>query len=169
MDSAQAKELEESYNQVVAIYDMADELISTVMQSPQETQEAHFRLVNPLVVQLEESADILTEEFINLAEGKETPQSRRGRIEAAFRKIYAAMDEYQKCSGQVAASISQRISPVFEGIKRHTEKVIAIFFGYVELALDRIMQKNDLEQLKKNESKVAGILHSMSQTHGKTN
>lgn len=168
MDNAQAKELEESYHQVVAMYDMADELISTVMQSPQEIQEAHFSLVNPLVLQLEESADVLTEEFISIAEGKDAPSSHRSRIESAFRMVYTAMDEYQKRAAETAAAVSQSVSPVFEGIKRHVEKVITMFIGYVELTLDRIMQKNDLEQLKKREAKIAEMLHNISQTHGKS-
>lgn len=169
MDSAQAKKLEESYNQVIAMYDMADELVSTVTKSPRELQEAHFRLVNPLVLQLEESADVLTEEFICLAEGKDAPGNHRSRIETAFRKVYAAMDDYQKRAGQMMqAAVTQTVSPVLDGIKRHMEKVIAVFFGYIELTLDRIMQKSDLEQLKKNEEKVAEILHDMSQKQGKS-
>lgn len=169
MNDERMKELEESYHQVVAMYDMADELISTVMQSPQEVQEAHFRLVNPLVQQLEESADVLTEEFISIAEGKDSPSNHRGRIETAFRLVYAAMDDYQKRAANVAVAVSQTVSPVFEGIKRHVEKVITLFVGYVELALDRIMQKNDLEQLKKREAKIAQMLHNITQSHSKSN
>lgn len=168
MDSEQAKKLQESYDQIVAMYDMADELVSTVMKSPQEVQEAHFHLVNPLVLQLEESADILTEEFISLAEGKDPPANHRNRIEAAFRKVYAAMDDCQKRMGQAVQVVSQGVTPVLGKVKRHMERVISVFFGYVELTLDRIMQKNDLEQLKKNEEKVAEILHKASQRQGKS-
>lgn len=159
--------LEESYYQVTAFYDLADELIGGVMNSPKELQETHFRLVNPLVVQLEESADILTEEFISIAEGKDEPNNaaRRGRIETAFRKAYAAMDEYAKRAATMKdaiASLSEKVEPVVDGIKRHIEKVISIFVGFIDLALDRIMQKNDLEQLRKRDEKIAAMLHNLS-------
>lgn len=166
-NAEQQQNLEEAYHQVVAFYDMADELIATVLESPKELQEDHFRLVNPLVEQLEESADVLTEEFINIAEGKEA-LNHRTRVETAFRKVYAAMDDFQKRATQTVEDVANRTTPVFEGIKRHVEKVITIFFGFIELALDRIMQKNDLEQLKKREAKVAEILHNLSLTHSKT-
>lgn len=168
MNEAEAKQLEQNYEDVIAFYDMADDLIATVLESPKEVQEEHFRLVNPLVEQLEESADVLTAEFIGLAEGKETAASSRSRVEAAFRKVYAAMDDYQKRAAQSVGTVTQKVTPVFDGIKRHVEKVITFFFGLVELALDRIMQKNDLEQLKKREEKIAGMLHTMSQSHSKT-
>lgn len=170
----QAQNLEESYYQVTAFYDLADELIAGVMNSPKELQEAHFRLVNPLVVQLEESADILTEEFISIAEGKEANAGvRRGRIETAFRKAYAAMDEYTKRAAamkEAIAAFSNKLEPVVEGIKRHIEKVIGIFVGFIDIALDRIMQKNELENLRKRDEKIAAMLHDLaaSNSHHKS-
>lgn len=164
----QAQNLEESYYQVVAFYDLADELIASIMNSPKSQQEAHFRLVNPLVEQLEESADILTEEFINLAEGKETSanSTRNGRIETAFRKAYAAMEDYAKRAEALRqnamANLSDSVEPMVVGIKQHIERVISIFVGFIDLALDRIMQKNELEQLRKRDAKIAAMLHNLS-------
>jgi hypothetical protein len=170
----QMQKLEESYHQVTAFYDLADSLIASVLNSPKEQQEAHYQLVSPLVDQLEQSADILTEEFINIAEGKDTGSAaaQRGRIEGAFRKAYAAMDDYNKratASRQQALlkKMSDSVQPVIDGIKQHIEKVIGIFIGFIDLALDRVMQKNDLEQLRKRDAKIAAMMHNMAM-QGKT-
>lgn len=166
--------MEEKYHQVTALYDAADELIATVDQSHRANREAHFSIVNPLVEQLEESTDALTEEFIKIAElgGKNVPTANKNRIEAAFRKFYAAFSSCQQAldtnkKQQTVGAIAGIVEPVMEKVKRQVEKVIAVFVEFVELSLDRIMQKQDLEQLKKHEAKVASMLHSQSQSTGK--
>lgn len=174
MDTVQLEKLEESYQQVTAFYDLADKLIQSVLSSPEDQQEAHFKLVNPIVEQLEESADILTEEFIHIAKGQEAAQgsARRARIETAFRKAYMAMDDYNK---QVNAmrqqalfkKMSDSVQPMVDGIKQQIERVISIFVGFIDLALDRIMQKNELDYLRKHDEKIANMLHNMA-LQGKT-
>ena len=166
-----AQELETSYLEVAALYDSADELISTVEKASGEDKAAHFHLVNQLVEQLEESADVLSEEFISIAErtskGKAISGSGKNRIEAAFRKIYAALDLYktrsQDARKQAFDHIADVVDPVVERVKRQVERVISVFIGFVELSLDRIMQKSDLELLKQHETKIANILHQLSQ------
>lgn len=168
MSSAQS--LEASYRQVAELYDMADELIATVLASPKDQQEMHFRVVNPLVEQLEESADVLTQEFINIAEGKaKQSQVPRKRIEASLRKIYMEMSAYKKLVDQVRKpmfdAITKLVSPVVSKVKRHVEKVVAVFVGMINISLERVMQKTDIDNLKQHEEKVANMLHQMA--HGK--
>lgn len=173
MDAAKQNDLEKSYYQVTALYELADGLIADVMNSPKDQQEAHFHLVNPLVEQLEASTDILAEEFINIAEGKDTGpgSASRSRVETAFRKIYAAMDDYSKRAAQMHQQalqmLKEKVQPVVEGVKRHVEKLLGIFLDFLDLSLDRIMQKHELDQLRKRDAKIASILHNISQSQGK--
>lgn len=173
MSTKQAQNLEESYYQITTIYDMADTLITDVVNTPKDQQEAHFRLVNPLVERLEASADILTEEFINIAEGKDNIPAAPAdsRVETALRKIYAAMDDFQKrasiLGNQSTDALLAKVQPMVDGIKQHVEKVIGIFVDFLNLALDRIMQKADLESLRQRNEKIAAIMHNLSMAHGK--
>lgn len=174
MSTKQAQNLEESYYQVTTIYDMAETLITDVVNTPKEQQEAHFRLVNPLVERLEASADILTEEFINIAEGKDNIPAApaESRVETALRKIYAAMDDFHKRASmlgqQTSDELMAKVQPMVDGIKQHIEKVIGIFVDFLDLALDRIMQKSDLESLRQRDAKIASIMHNLSMAHGKS-
>lgn len=173
-DMATQENLEESYQQVIALYDMADALITTVEKSPKTTKETHFQIVAPIVEQLEESTDVLTEEFITFAQqkGQKGSSSSRTKVESALRKIYAALDQYkaltQTTKKQALESVSNTVDPVIEKIKRQVEKVITIFVRFVELSLDRIMHKSDLELLKKREVTIATLLHNMSLSTAKT-
>jgi uncharacterized coiled-coil DUF342 family protein len=171
MGNPQPENLETSYNEVVALYEKADALIASVNESSREFQEVHFKLVMPLVEQLESSTDILTEEFISIAEGKDNKANHAKRVEGALRKVYTSLDEYGKRASSMGkeafSGLVQRLEVLVEDTKRQLEKVVGIFVGMVNIGLDRIMQKNDLERLRKNETKVAQMLHSMSAAHGK--
>lgn len=158
--------LEQSYHQVVTLYDLADDLISAVDTGASGQQQNQFNYVNPLVEQLEETADVLTEEFINLAEnhGKATSLTGRARIEAAFRKIYSTLEQYGQGSQKGFEAITATINPLMDKIKHHVDTLITIFIGFVDLALDRIMQKTELESLKKREAAIADFLQRMSST-----
>jgi hypothetical protein len=166
--------LEKSYYEVTTLYELADNLIADVMNSPEELQEAHFQLINPLVEQLEASTDILTEEFINIADGKDSGpgSASRSRVETAFRKIYAAMDDYGKRASavhqQAMLSIKEKAQSAVSRLKLHVEKVLGTFLGLLDLSLDRVMQKNELEQLRKRDEKIASILHNNSMSKGKS-
>ncbi|MCH2546073.1 MAG: hypothetical protein MK052_00475 [Alphaproteobacteria bacterium] len=174
MNAYSKEQMEESYAQVVALYDMAEQLISDTMQSPESQQAAHFKLVNPVVEQLESSTDILSEEFISMAEGEDSSMGtmHRGRIETAFRKLYAAMHDYSTrvaaIHSQTMEAICATVNPIIDSIKRHIEKLISIFVDFVDLSLDRIMQKSDLEQLRQRDEKIASILHNNAMTLGKS-
>jgi phage-related minor tail protein len=164
--------LKASYDNITELYNLADEVIQSVLQSQHQNQEEHFGLVNPLVEEVEASTDVLSEAFIDIAEGKRHTQARSSRIEMAFRKMYAALDDYahkvQETQRASLKAIAEKVNPIVARVKRHIEKVVAIFVNIVDLSLDRIMQKADLESLKQHEANVANMLHSMATGHGKT-
>jgi hypothetical protein len=157
-------EMEQKYYEVMDLYSLADELVSTVESNLVTNPEAQFALVEPLVEVLGTSADVLTEEFIGLCEGKANRKTiAKKKIEDALRQVYVAISEYSAKSAEVMQGVSNVADPIVKRIKRQLEVVIAAFIDFVSLSLDRVMQKHDVEELKLRQEKIAIMLHSVSQ------
>lgn len=156
-------ELELKYHEICGLYDLAEEVLNTCESDYISDPETQLNLIEPLVEQVGESADVLTEEFINAASG----QGNKKKIEAALRKLFVAIDDYQKRVKANATNASQSLiniaDPIVEKIKRQVETIVAIFIDFVSLSLDRIMHKSQIEELKQRQEKIALMLHGMSQ------
>lgn len=156
-------ELELKYHEICGLYDLAEEMLNTCESDYVSDPEAQLSLIEPLVEQVGESADVLTEEFINVAGGT----GNKKKIEAALRKLFMAVDEYQKRVKASAANASQSLiniaDPIVEKIKRQVETIIAIFIDFVALSLDRIMHKSQIDEMKQRQEKIALMLHGMGQ------
>ena len=160
------QQLEEQYDVIMRLYDLADELADTVTSRFVENPQSQMKIVEPLINQLGSSADELTEEFINLAEGK-MKRSTRNRVEAALRKIYNALDEYtQRVHGnlqEASGTIKNIADSIVEKIKLEVENLVVIFLDFVQISLDRLMHKKEIEELKRRRTEVAFQLHQMAQ------
>lgn len=160
--------LEEKYEELMKLYTYADELAATVDSRFVGNPEQQLRLVEPLIEQLGESGDELTEEFINIAEGK-VKRSTKGRIETSLRRVYNALDEYaSKLRNGVldsSGSISNIADSIVAKIKEGMERIIIIFLDFIQISLDRIMHKNEIEELKRRHTDIAFTLHQMSQQY----
>lgn len=164
-------ELELKYHDISELYDLAEDLIETVESEFVAKPDEQLALIEPLVEAVGEAADILTEEFLQVAvQPKAANAARRGKIEGALRKIYVAIDSYKQQSGAQAARSKQALmniaDPIVEKIKRQVEIIVAVFVDFVDLTLDRIMQKAQIDELKKRQEKIAIMLHTMSQERG---
>lgn len=160
------RDLEEKYNEIMSLYDFAGELAATVDDALVENPEAQLTLVEPVIRQLGESADDLTEEFINVAEGK-IKRGTRNRVEGALRKLYIAMDEYTvRVHGSAklkSAKLGNIADAIVAKVKQELEKIIIIFLDFMQLSLDRVMHKIEFEELKRRHTEVIFQLHQMSQ------
>lgn len=161
------EDLELKYHDITELYDLAEDLVATVESEFVADPNEQLELVEPLIESVGEAADILCEEFIGIAEAPKKSKSRRNKIEGALRKIYVAIDAYneqvKKKTGSVSKSLRNVADPIVEKIKRQVEVVISHFIDFVEISLDRIMQKAQLEELKRRQEKIALMLHSLSQ------
>lgn len=161
-------EYRQQYNEIMALYDYADELASTVESGFVESPQDQLNLVKPLIEQIEESSDVLTEEFIEYAGGSAGKRAR-GRIEKALRKIYMAIDDYTlRLHGTLkteARGISNIADSIIMKLKEKLEEVIVIFLQFTELSLDRMMHKAELEEMKRKQQHVFFQLHNMAQQH----
>lgn len=164
-------ELEQRYNDITELFTIGDDLASTVDNTFIKDHAAQMKLVDPLITAIVDSADELSEEFIALCEGKTKKQtSSKSRIEASLRKIYIAMHEYaarvERVGQNAVGNIRNLADPIVEKLKRQMEIIVANFMEMLSLSLDRIMQKQDIEELKERQIRISLMLHA--QTLGQT-
>ncbi|GEM_PF-1060453 len=171
--------LELKYHEITALYDLAEELVETVegnqsgVVTPDdaptlENIQLQVDLLEPLIDEVGDAADVLSEEFLNVVgeQSKAENGLSRKRVEAALRKIYTAIDVYQKkakaCADKMSRGASNAAEHIIEKIKRQAESIIAIFVDYMDLSLDRIMQKTQIEELKRRQEKIAFMLYNLT-------
>ena len=150
--------LEQKYNDIAELYALNEQLMDTVENAVDP--EAQLALLEPLLEAIGDSTDVLTDEYIGLCEGAPAhKQTAKTRIEAALRKVYAAAHDVEKR----AAATKNAALAVVKKIKRQLELVVSHFVDFVTLSLDRVMQKNDVEELRQRHANIALMLHSMGQ------
>lgn len=166
--SKQLQSLEQKYEEIMKLYDIADELADTVESRSIESPQSQLKLVEPLIEQIGNAADELTDAFISLAEGKKQ-LSTRNRVEGALRKIYSALEQYTRkvhgTSRVTGRKIKNVADSIIEKLKDEVENLVVIFLDFVEISLDRIMHKKDVEELKRRRTEVSFQLHQMAQQH----
>ena len=161
------QELEVKYEEIMQLYDLADALTDTVESEFVSKPEDQLALVAPLIEQIGESADVMTEEFVNLAQKKPTRKTRT-RLETALRKLYNAVDGYYEKLGATSKASANALKniaePIVVKLKEKLEEIIVIFLDFVKMSLDRVMHKNELEELKRKRH-ITFQLHDMAQQH----
>lgn len=164
MASKSIDKLEQDYHEITELYNLADALIMTTEHEYITDKDGQIDLVEPLVSAVAESTDILGEEFLVLAEGKPSRKAgAKGRIENALRKMYMAIHDYSTRAAEAGATVRKITDPIVTRIKRQMEVVVATIMEFVQLSLDRIMQKTDVEELKQRQERIALMLHAMGQ------
>jgi hypothetical protein len=154
---------EQKYHDIVALYGLADELLATVEHAVDPT--AQLALVEPLVEAIGDSSDMLTDEYIALCEGNPSrTKSAKSRVEGSLRKVYVAMSEFKTR----ARDAKNAAHAVVKKIKLQLEQVIANFVEMIVLSFDRIMQKQDVEELKTRHANIALMLYGAGKSPGQT-
>lgn len=162
--------LETRYNEITHLYDLASELVETVESEFASSPEQQWSVVEPLINELGDATDVLTEEFIHLAEGvkKGIPgKASKSRIEGSIRRIYAALNEYRErvknVTKQAYNAIENIADPIVQKIQRQVERVVVIFLDFVQLSLSSLMNAGELSQLRAREARVALMMHQAAQ------
>lgn len=149
---------EHKYHDITELYALADELLATVETS--SDPETQLELVESLIVTLGESADVLTEEYIGLCEGDSSrKKTAKPKVEGALRKVYSAIGDFKTRARDVRNAAYR----VVDKLRRQLEQVIVNFAEMLNLAIDRIMQKHDVEALKARHASIALMLYSKGQ------
>lgn len=85
----------ESYEAILSLYDKAEELVECVEAVDEDKRSTALDLVEPFIVQLEESTGILSESFITFGEtGERLDTHNKKKAETAFRKLFHALSQF---------------------------------------------------------------------------
>ncbi|NBO18395.1 MAG: hypothetical protein EBV03_04045 [Proteobacteria bacterium] len=161
-----AEDFEAKYLEITNLYDMAEELVNTVESQLVSDANAQLEIVEPLIGEIGDAADVLAQQFIYIAESKKnkTPMKASKKvIEGALRKMFAAINDYngrvKNISKRAHGSIMNIADPIVQKIQRQVELVMVIFLEFVQLSLQSIMGKAELEALKVRDSRIALMMH----------
>jgi len=157
--------LEKHYQEISSLYDMAEELASTIESEFTKDPEAQLALLEPLIGHVADSADILSEEFVSVLEKPTRVQTAKGRVESALRKIFMALEEYRKQIGlrskTTLAALANIADPIVDKIRKQAEKIILIFMQLMDISLDRIMHKFEIEEFRRTNDLAINALSMM--------
>lgn len=161
------QDLEAKYYDITALYDLAEDLLATVEAKENGNPDIQLKLVESVIANMEEATDILTESFLDVAQQSAHENTKkRSKIETAFRQIYTALhiaqDRVQMVSARVGMATAKRTTQLLGEIKQQVELCIAHFVVFVDLSLDRIMQKHEVEEIRKRQQVVAAYLHQQA-------
>lgn len=157
------------YNDITTLCDSAEELLATVENSSSKDPQAHLDLIEPLINEIADASDVLAEEFLLIAENKEKRSSNKyskKRIEAALRRIFVTLNEYQESAKLAAKKIGdgsiKLANAIVKKIKDQLDMVVAIFFEFAQISLQNIMNKAEIDALKARDSRIALMMHQYS-------
>jgi len=161
------EELEERYNDIAALYDLSEELLSTAESPLVADHEAQLKLIEPLIHEIGEAADVLTEEFTSIAEQSKNKNLKRGskpHVEAALRRVFAAIGEYQIRAKKLSKKTFNIADAIVQKVQRQVERVVEIFLEFIQVSLTNIMNKTELEALRVRNATIALFMHQQALT-----
>lgn len=152
------QELELHYHDIVELFGLADGLIAQAETA--SNPQAYVDEIEHLVETVVETADTLSEEFFVIINGKQAGKKASSqKIEGSLRKTYTALTEFARTASEATRKHAEKL---VTKLKRQLEMVIAGLVEFVTLSLDRIMQKQDIEELKRRQERIALMLHGLS-------
>ncbi len=88
------KKYEKTYHTIVSFYDLAEKLIDTVEDADVADPVAQLEFIEPLVKQIEEATDALSEEYRDfIRTGKKPGVLTKGKVERSLRTLYSSLNE----------------------------------------------------------------------------
>jgi len=169
------EEYEAQYNHIHALYDLAEELLYTVESKFVSDPEAQLAIIEPLINEIGDATDVLTQEFILIAESKKNKGSNKAsklQVETSLRKIFAAINDYhdrvRNISKKAHGALMNIADPIVQKILKQIELVVIIFFEFMHISLQSIMNKAELESLKLRDARVALMMHQYALSQQQT-
>lgn len=150
---ATREEQEIQYGAIVALFDHCDALADSLqnVHAAGDDPEAQLVILAPLMSDVSAEADLLTEEYINIAEAQNNPAKltiAKTKVEASLRKIYLAIDQYRLRVRQSARVAAHAADELVAKLQEQVEAVVLVFASIIDLTISRIMQSSQLESFK---------------------
>jgi len=158
-------EMKSKYDDVTKLYDFAEELVSTVESEFVKDPALQLEIVEPLINELSEATDVLSEELIYIAEGKKyktSGKANKTRVEASFRRIFAAINDYHTRVKQIGKKAQNIADGIVKKIQRHVEDIMVIFLEFIQFSLNSVMGKMELEALRVRDTRIAMLMHQQA-------
>ncbi len=93
----QAQERKKTYDNIIKLYDFAEELVVAIEKNPANKPKERLMLVEHLIEQIEESAETLAQVYISFMEnGAEPDEESKQSVEKALRKIFQAISKFKQ-------------------------------------------------------------------------
>jgi hypothetical protein len=84
------------YDKIASLYDHAENILKTAYHDSVTDHEAFLAEIEPLVQQIEESANVIAEDFSNIIESGERPTNAvKIRVNSALRRILLQIEEFR--------------------------------------------------------------------------
>lgn len=91
---------EKTYNSIISFYDLAEKLVDSIEHPDIKDPVSQLDFIEPIVKQIEEATDILSEEYRNfVTTGKKPGFLAKKKIEKAIKTINIALIECKKPIG----------------------------------------------------------------------
>ncbi len=156
------EDFRKQYEDITFLYDLAEELASTIESEFVKDSEKQLALVEPLINEVADATDILTEEYLNLLENPSNKKSAKNRVEGALRKIFMALEDYRarlKDTGVNTLGALANIADIIaDKIHKQAEKITIIFMHLIQMSLDRVMRKHEMDEFKRANEKLVNTL-----------
>lgn len=154
-------EMEVKYNALTGLYDLADELLATVESPFVKNAEEQLAIVEPLIAEISDAADVLSEEFILIADGRNGngKKANKARVENSLRKLFAVLNDYQDRVKSTGKSLKNIADPIVAKVQRHVEEIVVIFLEFINLSLASLMHKQQLEAIRVRDPRIALMMH----------
>lgn len=120
------KEQEQFYNEIVAFYDLAEDLIDIIEREGAKNPAMQARLALPVIEQTQESAEVLAEAYITFVEnGEQASPSEIRKVEGAIRKIFGAVLAFIEAVKELPIIVGKKTIATIEEYRKKYENSIA--------------------------------------------
>jgi hypothetical protein len=98
----QRKEMRDAYDAILKLYDCAEDIVTAIELVGGQEMEAALNAAEPVIEQLESTAEILSETFIIFGEtGQKLDAHNKKRAESSIRKLYVALGNFCESISEV--------------------------------------------------------------------
>ena len=99
---AKKKEIKETYDAILKLYDCAEDIVSAIEAVGGKEMEDALKVAEPVIEQLESTAEILSDTFITFGEtGEKMGAHNKKRAESSIRKLYVTLANFCEEIGEV--------------------------------------------------------------------
>ena len=82
------------YNEIVRIYDYVDGIIDAIGQEPEEIQAVKLQHAQPIIEQMQETAEILAESYLHFVQEGKVTRKELQDVRTAIRRVYVNIQNY---------------------------------------------------------------------------